>query len=318
MSGPLIILGPQRPESNLSKTLDAHAVTGHVALITAGWRWDEGEIEELAEQAGRPVHHLPLYHWFERVMAKAPELSERYSERQRRIKAYKKLYRIRLHSALAAVRTLREADGPTDLVVEELTRALYDVRRIDEDVMRSLARIREDFPEVTRPWDVPEARRRHEEAKAVLEKCDAVAIAGGHVAVLRNRLFFFGFEKLLQNFLERDRPLIAWSAGAMALASRIVLFYDDPPDGPGDAEVLDTGLGLLGDLVLFPHAGRRLRLDRPERMGRLAMRFAPAPCLGLECGARLERRGDRWVSCGDGAGAMQFEEDGAVVPLEAS
>ena len=32
-------------------------------------------------------------------------------------------------------------------------------------------------------------------------------------------------------------PVIAWSAGAMALTDRIVLFHDRSPQGPGHPEV---------------------------------------------------------------------------------
>ncbi len=310
MTAPIAILGPQQPTSNARQVLQTLGVEGHVALINAGLRWDEAEVEDLAEQLGHPVHHLPLYHWFESVMEREPELARSYSARQERIKEFKRLYRTRLHAALGAVAELRRVEGVSpELVAEELTRALFDVRRIDEEMLRSLAHIRTQFPDVAQPWDVPGARRRHDEVAAVLRNCSAVVVAGGHVAVLRNRLFFFGFDKLLPDFLA-TKPVVCWSAGAMALSGRIVLFYDDPPEGVGEAEVLDTGLGLIDDVLVFPHARRRLRTDQPERMARLAMRFSPMPCIGLESGAWLERRDGRWISRGDQASAMLFTESG--------
>ena len=51
-----------------------------------------------------------------------------------------------------------------------------------------------------------------------------------------------------------DKPVIAWSAGAMVLGERIVLFHDTPPQGSAWAEVMEQGFGLLPDLVPRPHA----------------------------------------------------------------
>ena len=103
----------------------------------------------------------------------------------------------------------------------------------------------------------------------------------------------------------------------MALSRRIVLFYDDPPDGNADPEILDHGLGLIDDLVLFPHARDRLRLGDHERVGALARRFAPATCVALERGAWLVREADGWHSRGPHGSASILHEDGVVRPVEA-
>ena len=64
-------------------------------------------------------------------------------------------------------------------------------------------------------------------------------IAGGHVASLLNRLALFDVLELAAG-----KPVIAWSAGAMVLTDRIVLFHDYPPYGSDIAQVLDAGFGL--------------------------------------------------------------------------
>ena len=64
--------------------------------------------------------------------------------------------------------------------------------------------------------------------------------------------------------------VIAWSAGAMALTERVLLFHDRAPHGPAHAEFLDAGLGWIPGCVLLPHARRRLRTDDPARMAELA------------------------------------------------
>ena len=82
--------------------------------------------------------------------------------------------------------------------------------------------------------------------------------------------------------------VVAWSAGAMTLTERIVLFHDFAAQGPAPSEVLDTGLGVVTGIVALPHARRRLRVDDPLRMSVLERRFAPATCLRLDEGARAD------------------------------
>ena len=94
----------------------------------------------------------------------------------------------------------------------------------------------------------------------------------GHVAVLLNRLRIFKLEPMLA-----QKPIIAWSAGAMVLAKRIVLFHDTPPQGKGFAEVFEAGLGLYSNLIPLPHAAKRLQLDNPTRVSIFARRFIQMP-----------------------------------------
>ncbi len=106
--------------------------------------------------------------------------------------------------------------------------------------------------------------------------------------------------------------VVAWSAGAMALAERVVLFHDRAPQGFGHAELYDDGIGLVRGVVLLPHARRRLIVDDRTRMAVLARRFAPAHCVVLDDGAR--------VDMGDGtrlaSEARVVGTDGRIVALE--
>jgi cyanophycinase-like exopeptidase len=117
----------------------------------------------------------------------------------------------------------------------------------------------------------------------VLAEAAALVIAGGHVGVLAEVLHLFNVAAALNG-----APVIAWSAGAMALTDRIVLFHDRAPQGPGHPEVYGSGLSLLRDVVLLPHARARLRLPDTPRMAVLARRFAPARCVPLEAGTRID------------------------------
>ena len=317
MPGPIVLLGPQRPFPTLGEALDALDVRGPLVVINAGERHDEGETEAIAAAARREVTLLPLYQWFEELQPQEPDLFASYAERQERIQRYKELVRVRLRFALDAARTLwgRLPEDP-EFGRVELDRAIEVVRRVDAGAVETLDDLREKYPLVVHRRERSRVAEACARAREVLLGAGAVVVAGGHVGVLRNRLYFFGLDHWLKETLAAGIPLLGWGAGAMCLTQRIVLFYDDPPEGPSEAEVLDTGLGLVPRVVLFPHARRRLRLDHPDRVAALASRFAPQACLGLESGAWLERRRGRWVNRGPADSAFVLQADGQVVPLE--
>ena len=84
-----------------------------------------------------------------------------------------------------------------------------------------------------------------------------LAVAGGHVGILLRCLRLFAVVP------RPELPVVAWSAGAMAMTERVVLYNDRGPQGVQGAEVWDRGTGRVRDVVAMPHARRRLRLDDP-------------------------------------------------------
>src|SRR5262249_10866972 len=106
--------------------------------------------------------------------------------------------------------------------------------------------------------------------------------AGGHVGVLSRALHLF--------LVAPHVPpvVVAWSAGAMAITDRGVLFYDRAPQGPAHPAGDDDGIRLVSNIVFLPHARRRPRVDALTRMSTLAARFAPSRCVVLDDGARLD------------------------------
>ena len=68
----------------------------------------------------------------------------------------------------------------------------------------------------------------------------------------------------------------------------MVLFHDRAAHGASLTEVFDAGIGVVPGLVLLPHARRRLLTDDALRMSALARRFAPASCLVLDDGVRVD------------------------------
>jgi hypothetical protein len=68
----------------------------------------------------------------------------------------------------------------------------------------------------------------------------------------------------------------------MAISERVLLFHDHPPQGAGNAEIFEAGLGLVRGAVFLPHASSRLALDDRTRVALLARRLSPAACLTLD------------------------------------
>jgi peptidase E len=123
-----------------------------------------------------------------------------------------------------------------------------------------------------------------------LAESSLVLIAGGHVAILINRIRLFRLGEMLA-----QKPIIAWSAGAMVLGERIVLFHDDAPQGKRDAEVLDTGLGIVKNLIPLPQAQSRLDWSSRNRMALFSRRFAPAKCCTLDNGSIIHLQDDQII-----------------------
>jgi hypothetical protein len=92
-----------------------------------------------------------------------------------------------------------------------------------------------------------------------------------------------------------------------------VLFHDRSPQGPGHPEVYGSGLSLVRGVVPLPHARTRLMLADTPRMAVFARRFAPARCILLDTGTRVDAEGG---ACPPGTRFLA--EDGHVTALEAA
>lgn len=318
MSGRIFVLGPQHPEPNLPAALDYAGVKGPVAVISAGWRHDEAQLEPLARASGRQLVHLPLYRWFDEVSKRLPELASEWHEQQSQVRALKQAYATQLRGVAYVLDELeRRPARSSSIQAQEVAFAHDGIRTLDQRVLRRLDEVRAGFPQCARPWELPEVAALHEQAREKLAHCQSLLIAGGHVAVLLNRMRFFGLDDLAREHHQRGGSIFAWSGGAMVLTERIVLFYDDPPDGSGDPEVLDRGIGLVQGTIVFPHASERLRLHDRARIQRLASRMYPYRCLTLDNGANIEVRGSSIIEHGTVGSALDLLPDGTVRPPHA-
>ena len=201
-----------------------------------------------------------------------------------------RLYRRRLRHALAAIGELSHEKDESRILDNERRAAMRAIKTLDAQHLRRIRAIHDQFDKNMQATTRPVVAAHRSRLQELLDGSGALLIAGGHVQVLLNRLRLFG---LLE--LAGDKPIIAWSAGAMCLADRVVLFHDFPPQGPGDAEVAETGLGLCPGIVPLPHATNRLNLDNKARISAFARRFSPARSITLDPGAMLVWRGDKLI-----------------------
>ncbi len=290
----LLILGPQARNPNLREALQRAGIDGPMVAITAGWQEREGELDALEEHLGQRVHDLRLYERAEGVFAHDPALHEAYRQRQADLRGLQQTYRARLDHAKAAAREMFAQPADSDLTRWARRDAIAALRRLDAAHLGMIERVHARFTKEWRHVLGPLVEHQQADLRRMIEASAAVCIAGGHVAVLLNRLRLFGVQRLMPG-----KPIVAWSAGAMCLTERVVLFHDHPPQGAGNAEVFEAGLGLLPRTVLLPHAASRLALQDATRVTLLARRFSPAACHTLDEGSMLHwHRGRLRVAVG--------------------
>jgi hypothetical protein len=286
----VVLLGPQR-RPTLDSAVRSLGLAGPFATVTAGWRErepDDGELSALlggsASQHG--VVNLGLYRRGVDVAERDPVFAAGWDELRRTLAGLQEVYLLRLDYALRAVYAVRRRPGVG--AEDAFEEAVAAVRALDEAHLRRVNGARGEFYMRLEPHARPVIAAHREEVAGMLRDASALVVAGGHVGVLADVLHLFNVAAFVGS------SVIAWSAGAMALADRIVLFHDRAPQGPGHPELYGSGLSLVRDVVLLPHARARLLLDDGPRMAVLARRFAPARCVPLEAGTRIEVVDGSW------------------------
>jgi hypothetical protein len=299
------LLGPQRLQPTLGTVLESLGLGGRIATVTAGWQERESDDRELDEHLGGRSANLRLYQRTEEVFRRDADLTAAHHARQASLRRMQDLYASRLDHTMAAADAFLRRPDRDDLTEFETEACIAAVRDLDARHVQRVEAVHAEFQERWNPpgRDSVEVERR--QIADILAGCDALAIAGGHVAVLLNRLRLFDVPGLLDG-----KPVVAWSAGAMVACERIVLFHDHPAYGAGNAEVMERGLGLCRGVVPLPHARRRLHLDDDLHVGLFARRFAPAACIAMDGGARLDAVDGRVVAV---TNAATLYADGRVL-----
>jgi hypothetical protein len=291
-----ILLGPQRHVPIVRPAVESLVPKDRtpLAVVTAGWEEREEEIGELRDHLDRPVVNLAVWQRVERIFAADHQLLDAMRDRHDRLRKAQELYRVRLGGLMEATRELFRRSGDDDLLEPERNDALVMLQALDAQHMARVTQIHFAFEDKWRPIERDAVQKERRELAKLLGEASCLLIAGGHISVLLHRMRLFD---LLE--LHGDRPVVAWSAGAMVLTPRIVLFHDFPPQGTADAEVMEAGFGGVPDLVALPHAHKRLRTDDERALRLFAGRFAPSQCVLLDNGSRLDWRDGAW-HCGTG------------------
>ena len=311
MLSSVILLGPQRHVPIVKQaieTLVPRAASAPVAVVTAGWEEREAEDQELRDHVQRPVVNLGIWGRVERILESDPQLLAAMRQRHDTLRSVQELYRLRLQGLMEASLELFRRNGDETLLVPERADAIAMLQQLDEQHVRRVAAVHAEFDARWRPHERPAVQREKRSIHDQLAPASCLLIAGGHIAVLLHRLRLFDVLGL-----HGDRPVIAWSAGAMALCERIVLFHDAPPQGSSHAEVMEAGLGLARGVVVLPHARRRLHAHEQRKMSVFARRFEPARCVLLDDGSRIDWKGRRWSGL---AGTRCLAATGAVEEVD--
>ena len=298
------LLGPQQLKVSLGDAVSALGREGPIALVTCGWQEREDNDEELPAQLGRKTINLKLYERGEQVLQADRPFAKAHRARQDQLRQIQEFYRLRLERTFDAALDIARKSAGTDLEADELRLSMEQIRRIDQEHLERVSALRQAYELALRPMERPVIARHRKELKEILDSVGILAIAGGHVAVLMNRLRMFGLKDLLD-----DQVLVAWSGGAMVTGERVVLFHESPPEGFGISEVLEQGIGLHAGVLPLPNPKLRLKLDEPLRVGWLSRRYAPSKCVAMDQGDYVQFDGRNWFG---EQGTILLKEDGTT------
>jgi len=278
----VVLLGPQGTTPDVGPVLAEHGVRGKVAIVRAGYQERESDDAEAIAQLGVPAVNLRLHARSVEVFRDDPAFTTAYQARQHRLRHMQSFYRVRLDKIEDAARTVSVRYVDPELLDQEEKVSVDQFRHIDADHIERCDALRAAFDRKWHLAERPSIARHRDELRAELATVDALVISGGHVASLLNRLALFDVLGLAP-----DKPVFAWSAGAMVLTERIVLFHDYPPYGSDIAQVLDAGFGLARGVVVLPDPARRVNLDARAGIQRFARRMAPSTIVAMHHGDRL-------------------------------
>jgi Peptidase family S51 len=279
------LLGPQRFLTTAGTVVRSVAQEGTVATVTAGWQDRESADDELHEVMAGRSRNLELYRRLVEVIETDDHFAAQALAHRDAMDELAGIYSVRLQRALESVYVVARRPARHDIADSAFADAVRGVRDIDAWYLRSVDQLYGELQTAAPPESSEPISRHRAEVAELLRDASVLAVAGGHVGILLRCLRLF-------EAAPRDLPVVAWSAGAMAMTERVVLYNDVGPQGVQGAEVWDRGAGRVRDVVAMPHARRRLELDDPVLTRTLVRRFAPAACLLLDEGTQVEVGGD--------------------------
>jgi len=300
-----VLLGPQRFRTTVGSTVRTVAPEGAIVTVTAGWRDRESDTDELDAILEGRSRHLHLYGRLSEVLEADQRFAEAALTHRYAVDELAGIYSLRLQRALDSVYAVQRRVVRTDLAAAALADGVRVVQSIDRWYLETLDQTHGELSATADGRPSESIQRHRSEVAEAIEQAGAIVIAGGHVGVLLRCMTLFQVNP------PPELPVVAWSAGAMSLTDRVVLYNDRGPSGVTGPEVWDRGLGRAPRIVAMPHARRRLRMDDPMVLQILARRFDDARCLLLDDGARVDLGPNGELP----AGARVIGDDGVVHSL---
>lgn len=301
------LLGPQRFLTTAGAVVRSLDVEGPVATITAGWEERESDDAELDTVLDGRSQNLRLFGRMMDVLERDSVVAAAALAFRDAVDDLAGIYSGRLHHALDAVYALRRRKGREDLLAAAYEDGIEAVRRLDQWYLDEVRRLYgEAYATGSAGRSELWAEHRAEVAE-LLAGSSVLAVAGGHVGMLLRAMQFFSIRPAAET------PVVAWSAGAMAMTRNVVLFNDFVQSHSG-AEVWDRGLARVEHVVALPHARRRIQLDDRVRMQVFVKRFEGYACLLLDDGAKVAVGPDGTLP----PGARVIRADGTAGVVEAA
>jgi hypothetical protein len=306
----LILLGPQPHYASLKRVLRQLPPSGPVALITAGWETEEQQDHEIRQVVEAEVINLKLFARTEKLFQDDPDLIQQLQQRQDELRLVRDVYNERLRRQSKSAHWLFHHQLEGIDLTEERESAIAMMRQLDQQHFQHAQRIIDRYEQKLQTPNRPLVADHRQELQEILGRCGLLLIAGGHVAILLNRLQIFGIFELTPSI-----PIIAWSGGAMALSERIVFYHDSLPQSLKEAEVLRPGIGLYHKLLPLPDARCRLNLNDRIRIELFSRRFVGFQNVIFDENTILQRNERQWRDYTEGR-ASRLGESGNMVEFE--
>ena len=286
---PMLLLGPQPQFASLRWALEKFRLRRPVALVTAGWEEDEAEDEAWRRVLPRGSVNLGLFKRTEHLFAADPEIIQLLQRRQDELRHLRDIYRVRLGFALRASMFVEKSTSELVDFSTERGSALGMVRQLDLEYLARTSEVCVRYDRLLNLDQRPQVLEHRQQLGKILQSCSGLVLAGGHAAIILNRLQIFALLPAAAHL-----PIVACSAGAMALAQQIVFFHDGIPQGDTNPEVLRAGMGLVQGILPLPDGSQRLDLGQQARVAMFAQRFAPLACVLLDADTWVEREQGVW------------------------
>jgi hypothetical protein len=291
------LLGPQRRTSATRTAVRELIPTGTIATVNAGWRERESADTELGEVLGGRMINLRLYQRWQEIVASDAEYAAAERELVDDLEEQQAVYALRLFHAIAALDEVNRRDKRPSVRWAAVADGIRQLRALDEWHLAEAAGARQQFYRRISIGERDTVLRHRRELAAIVDESAGMVITGGHVGVLLHLLHVFGLSAMIKP------PVITWSAGAMALSDRVVLFGAHRPAGRRLPEVWADGLGVYSGALPFPDPRHRLPMHDPYQLALLARRFKRWTCLLFDAGVRVDLTagwpppvGARWIT----------------------